>query len=461
MKLHYKQTAIPLLLTSLFALTLTACDSAQDTTTSGKSTTLRQGPATGILTDAAIEGVSYSASSGASGITDAAGLFKFNYGDHVEFRIGQLNLGEVPGAALITPIELAAGHANKLQNLLILFQSLDADNDPGNGITIPQAAAAALDTSIDLKIAPEDFVNAPALLAAREAADIPGDIRTAEQANAHFLSQAVNLLGNHLWANYDDSGASFFRMSTDGSGEYLHGITTADDVCDANRSCGSKVVFTAGVEYGVAEATEVDERGFKLASTTEVDTNLQSGLSHPRPSWRIHTDGDELIMSDIVVVQREREQASLFGELFHISKPIELSSDDEVAETEVQETRYMKMDNNPSDIVGAWAESRDTIKTPTLLFFANNRYMLVDPTGTAGQSAPAACAKPGVEFATYAYDTASSALKLSTFIYNTSGCAGLSEHTGQALTFEIDTDGQSATLSREGRALFTLYRISI
>src|SRR5690606_6198079 len=106
MKLHYKQTAIPLLLTSMLALTLTACDSEQETT-SKKSTTLRQGPATGILTDAAIEGVSYSASSGASGITDAAGLFKFNYGDRVGFRIGQLNLGEVPGAALVTPIELA------------------------------------------------------------------------------------------------------------------------------------------------------------------------------------------------------------------------------------------------------------------------------------------------------------------------------------------------------------------
>jgi hypothetical protein len=460
MKLINKHTTIQLLLSGLFTLSLTACDSQLETT-SKSSTTPKEGPGTGILANAAIEGVSYAASSGASGITNASGHFNFNYGDRVKFRIGQLNLGEVPGAALVTPIELASGNRNKLQNLLILFQSLDADNDPKNGISIPKAAATALDASLNLEADPEAFVNSPMLNAAREAADIPGSIKTADEANAHFLSQAVNLLGNHLWANYDDTKASFFHMSTDGSGEYLHGVATPDDYCDANRSCGSKLVFTAGVEYGVAKATEYDERGFKLATTTEIDTNIQAGLSHPRPSWRIYTNGDELILSDIVTVQREREQASLFGELFHISKPIELSSDDEVAETEIQETRYAKMDNNPSGILGAWAENKDSVNTMTLLFFANNRYMLVDPVGSVTQPAQSSCAKPGIEFATYSYDTASSTLNFSNFTYNTSGCAGLSEQVGQPITFNIEADGQSATLSRKGLAPITLYRISI
>lgn len=455
----YKQTTLRLLITSIFAMSLAACDNEQETKTSSKSATLPQGPGTGILTDAAIEGVSYSASSGASGTTDAAGRYKFNYGDRIEFRLGQLNLGEVPAAALTTPIELASGNQNKLQNLLILFQSLDADNNPENGISIPQAAAAALDASLNLKADSETFINSPVLTAAREAAGISGSIKTAEEANTHFLSRAVSLLGNHLWVNHDDASISFFRMSTDGSGTYLHGEITPDDVCDANRSCGSKLVFTAGVEYGSAKATEYDERGFKLTSTPEIDTNLQSGLSHPRASWRIRTNGDELIISDIVVVQREREQASLFGELFHISKPIELSSDDEVAETEVKETYYAKMDNS-SGIIGAWAASKDSIKTPTLLFFANKRYMLVDPVGSLGQSASSACAKPGVELATYSFDTASDTLKLSSFTYNTSGCAGLSDHAGQSITFKINANGQSATLSGEGLAPITLYRIS-
>lgn len=459
MKIVNKKTTIQLLITSLFALNLTACDSQQETIVDKKQVVKLQGPATGVLTDSAVEGVSYAAASGASGITDATGLYKFNHGDSVEFRIGKLNLGKINATGLTTAIELAAGDQNKLLNLLILFQSLDADNDPNNGISIPLAAADALDASLDLKTDPANFSNSPALAAAREAASIPGSIKTADEANTHFLSQAVNLLGSHLWVNQDDTSLNFFRFSTDGSGEYLHGIATPDDSCDANRSCGSKLVFTAGVEYGTAKAIEYDERGFKLVSTTEVDTDLQSGLSHPRPKWRIYTDGNELIISDIVIVQRERKQASLFGELFHISEPLQLSSDDEVAETTVQEIRYPRM-NNSESIVGAWTANKDSIKSPVFLFFPDNRYMLVDPTGNATQSTPAACAKPGVELATYSFDPASSTLKLSSFTYNTAGCAGLSGHDGKPITFKIDGNAQNATLSGNGLAPISLQRIS-
>ncbi|HNR09840.1 MULTISPECIES: adhesin [unclassified Nitrosomonas] len=459
MKTDNKQTTIQLLITSLFALTLTACDSQQEATSNKKPVAQAQGPATGILADSAVEGVSYSASSGASGMTDVTGLYKFNHGDSIEFHIGKLNLGKIPGTGLTTPIELAAGDRNKLLNLLVLFQSLDADNNLANGISIPKTAADALDASLDLKADPGTFPSSPALATAREAAGIAGSIKTADEANAHFLSQAVNLLGGHLWVNQDDTSLNFFRFSTDGSGEYLHGIATPDDSCDANRACGSKLVFTAGVEYGTAKATEYDERGFKLVSTPEVDTDLQSGLSHPRPNWRVYTNGNELIISDIVIVQREREQASLFGELFHISKPIELSSDDEVAETTVQEIRYHKMDNSQS-IVGAWTMDKDSIKSPVFLFFPDNRYMLVDPVGSATQSTPAACAKPGVELATYAFDAASGTLKLSSFTYNTAGCAGLSEYSGKPITFKIDTGAQNATLSGERLAPITLQRLS-
>lgn len=460
MKTNNKLTTIQLLVTSLFALSLTACDSEQEVKKDNSKPAIRaQGPATGILADSAVEGVSYSASSGASGITDATGLYKFSHGDSIDFRIGKLNLAKITGTGLTTPIELAADNQNKLLNLLILFQSLDADNDPANGISIPQAAADALDASLDLTADPASFPSSPALTAAREAAGIPGNAKTAEEANAHFLSQAINLLGSHLWVNQDDTSLNFFRFSTDGSGQYLHGIATPDDSCDANRACGSKLVFTAGVEYGTAKATEYDKRGFKIASTPEVDTDLQSGLSHPRPNWRIYTNGDELIISDIVIVQREKEQASLFGELFHITEPIKLSSDDEVAETTVQETHYRKMDNSQG-IVGAWTANRDSVKSPVFLFFPDNRYMLVDPVGSATQASPAACAKPGVELASYTFDAASGSLKLSSFTYNTAGCAGLSKLDGKQISFKIDANAQSATLSSDGLAPVTLQRIS-
>lgn len=459
MKTNNKQTTLQVLITSMFVLSLAACDSQQETATVKKTVALPQGPTTGILADSAVEGVSYSASSGASGTTDATGLYNYTYGDTIEFSLGKLNLGKIAGTGLTTPIELAAGNQNKLLNLLVLFQSLDADDNLKNGISIPSAAAEALNASLDLTVDPATFATSPVLAAAREAANIPGSIKTTDEANAHFLSQAVNLVSNNLWINEDEDTIRFFRFANDGSGEYLNGVVTPDDSCDANRACGAKLVFTAGVEYGTTKATEYDDRGFKLASTPEIDTNIQSGLSHPRPKWRIYTNGDELIISDIVIVQREREQPGLFDELFHITKPLELSSDDEVAETTVQETRYRKMDNSQG-IVGAWAVDQNTVKSPVFLFFPNNRYMLIDPVGSAGQSAPSECAKPGVEFATYAFDAGNNTLKLSSFTYNTTGCAGLSEHVDKPVTFKIDADAQSATLSGKGLASVTLHRIS-
>src|SRR5690606_31404843 len=114
-----------------------------------------QGPTTGILVDSAIEGVTYSASSGASGVTDATGLYNYTHGDSIEFSLGKLNLGKIPGAGITTPIELSAGNQNKLSNLMILFQSLDADNNPTNGISIPQAAIDVLDDSLDLTTDPD------------------------------------------------------------------------------------------------------------------------------------------------------------------------------------------------------------------------------------------------------------------------------------------------------------------
>lgn len=459
MKTNNKQTTLQVLITSMFVLSLAACDSQQETATAKKTVARSQGPTTGILADSAVEGVSYSASSGASGTTDATGLYNYTHGDTIEFSLGKLNLGKIAGTGLTTPIELAAGNQNKLLNLLVLFQSLDADDNLKNGISIPSAAAEALNASLDLTVDPATFATSPVLAAAREAANIPGSIKTTDEANAHFLSQAVNLVSNNLWINEDEDTIRFFRFANDGSGEYLNGVVTPDDSCDANRACGAKLVFTAGVEYGTTKATEYDDRGFKLASTPEIDTNIQSGLSHPRPKWRIYTNGDELIISDIVIVQREREQPGLFDELFHITKPLELSSDDEVAETTVQETRYRKMDNSQG-IVGAWAVDQNTVKSPVFLFFPNNRYMLIDPVGSAGQSAPSECAKPGVEFATYAFDAGNNTLKLSSFTYNTTGCAGLSEHVDKPVTFKIDADAQSATLSGDGLASVTLHRIS-
>ncbi len=451
----------------VLAMSLFACgDGSGPSPSSGSNSggggkTQKKGPATGRLLDAAVSGVAYASSSSATGATDENGTFKYNHGDTVEFKLGSLLLGKVPGAAIVTPMELAGDNDHRLRNILVLFQSLDADGNPENGISIPANAASALSTSINLDSAPAAFVASPELQKAREAAGISGPAKTPVQATRHFLSQGMAMLGNQIWVKQDDGIASVVRITPggpDGAGEYLQGEATPDDSCDTNRVCGGSLVSKAGVEYGAAHLSGVNNRGFKFAAKPELDTNLHAGLSHPRPNWRIRSDGDNLITSDIFTVQRKREQKSLFGELFHIAGTLEISSSKEPIQTEVKESRFSPMENDPKGIIGAWAADPAAMKTPIYLFFSNGKYMMVDPIGDAKRPDHESCGDPGVEFASYTYDPGGKALSIKGYTYDTNGCAGFSENS--AVAFNISADGNTATVDAQKKTALTLYRVS-
>jgi len=458
------------LISTVAMVGLTACDSGTEqasTATSSDSssaTTARSmptGPATGILVDSPVSGITYAASSGKSGITNDKGNFNFNHGDKIEFKLGDLTLGNISGSQIVTPIELAGDNANKAQNLLVLLQSLDSDGDATNGITISNETAAAVKSSINLDNNPDTFAESANLKSIMDASGISGNVKTTEEATTHFLSQSVALLSAQIWVSYNNQTASVLRVANDNSHEYLQGDARPDDSCDENRVCGGRTIFQAGVEYGVADAIGFDSRGFNLIGKPSVDTNLKAGLSNPGPTRRIRTDGFELINSDIVTVQRARAESSVFGELFHIAKPIELSDETEVAPTEVKETRYSKIDSDPSGIVGAWAYDTNTIKTQTLVFFPNGKFMVIDPTGTTQRADQAKCGKPGIEFSSYAYNKGASKLNLSSFTYNTNGCSGFSDlDNNTPIGFSINADGNTAKLDKPGEESVTLHRIS-
>lgn len=465
---QFKKNSWIHLLPAVFIVSLSACDSSGEknvdtspSTSSAVTTkkTMLTGPTTGILVDSPVSGVSYAASSGKNGVTNEKGEFNFNHGDKIEFKLGGLTLGNIQGSQIVTPIELAGDSDNKLQNLLILLQSLDSDSDLTNGISISNETAAAVKGTINLDSNPETFAESANLKSIMETSGIEGNVRTQEEARTHFLSQGVALLSAQIWVNYSNQTASVLRVAADSSGEYLHGEARPDDSCDENRVCGGKTVFQAGVEYGVANAADFDNRGFKLVGTPNVDTNLKAGLSNPGPTRRVRTDGYELINSDIVTVQREREKTSVFGELFHIAKPIQLSNENEVAEKEVKETRYSKIDNDANGIVGAWAYDSDAINTQTLVFFPNGKFMMVDPNGATQREDQAKCSKPGIEFASYSYDKGTGKLNLSSYTYNTNGCAGFSDVDG-SIGFSINADGNTAKLDKQGEESVTVYRVS-
>ena len=441
------------LVPAVFLLALAACDGGEKR--GGNSAAKPEsGPTTGILTDAAVAGVGYVSSSGAAGTTDERGSYKYSHGDTVEFRLGSMILGKVKGAPIVTPIELAGDNGNRLKNILVLLQSLDVDGNPENGISIPAGAAAAVSAAINLDSDFAGFGSSAELQKARDAGGITGPARAVEQADAHFLSQGISLLSTDIWVSYDDTMAIAIRASTAGTGEYLQGEATPDDSCDVNRVCGSKLVSKAGVEYGAARMSEFDTRGFKFAGEPVIDTNLQAGLSHLRPNWRIRIDGSGLIATDIVAAPSELKPAT---SAFNPGALIKTTAE-EPTKTMVKEIRYPKMENDPKGIVGAWAVDTSTIKTQTYLFFSNGKFLMVDPIGDPERPGYTSCGGPGVEFASYSYDSGSGALKVKGFTYDSNGCAGFSAN--EATSFKLGAEGTTAIMETAGAAPLTLHRIS-
>lgn len=475
MKSNHKIRKTPLaLISAALVIGLTACgDDVSLSNISGISNSSTDnfdmavlaapsGAATGVL-GTKVAGVSYSASSGKSGVTDEDGTFEFNHGDTIEFKLGSLDLGKVPASPVVTPITLAGGNENKLQNILILFQSLDSDGNPSNGISITTETAEAINKSINLTGDPDKFAKSAKLQEIIENSDINGVVKTVKQANTRFLSQSTAMFGGNVWVRYNDRVASMVRIASDGSGEYLQGQASPDDSCNIKRVCTGRTVFRAGVEYGIISAPTVNASGFTLNGQTTVDTNLKAGFSDPDVATRITSDGYELVLSDIVHIQLERESKGIFSEIFHIggaSSTVSARSDVE-PETEVVDRRFKSVENDPSGIVGAWAFDNDTLNTRTLMFLPEGKFFLVDPTGDTQLESQADCAQPGVEFANYTYNKGSNQLSISGFTYNTDGCVGLSSlESNAAHKFTISSDGDTAELEKQGEETVTVYRIS-
>ena len=156
---------------------------------------------TGVLVDSPVSGVSWLTLGGGSGITTDLGEFVYvqptagTFVETVTFSIGDIVLGTVPVAPYITVVELTSSFAptdRAATNQLIFLQSIDADQDPANGITITGATrSAAVGQSLDFD-AP-DFATQ---VAAVVAAIAPGNaLVSAEAALDHFYTTYAALGG--------------------------------------------------------------------------------------------------------------------------------------------------------------------------------------------------------------------------------------------------------------------------
>lgn len=97
----------------------------------------------GLFQDVEVKGMGYLTAS-LSGQTDQYGAYAYAPGEDITFSIGGVTLGTVAGAPGITPLDFGAASTN----IARFIQSLDADNDPTNGIDLTAAGIALAGTMI-------------------------------------------------------------------------------------------------------------------------------------------------------------------------------------------------------------------------------------------------------------------------------------------------------------------------
>lgn len=436
-----------LVCTASVALLISACGGGD---TSAPAPVI--GSSTGILTDAAVQGVSYLTSSGVTGVTGANGEYKFNPGDTVAFTLGGLTLGNVTATGIISPIQLSGGDSTKLNNLLVLLQSLDADGIPSNGITIAPTAAAAVSTAVNLSQETNTFASSgnTGLVSAMTAGGITRSVTSVASATDHFVTQGLALLSSNVIVFYDTDFAGMVRILPNGS--YLQGQANRDDYIGAQGDINQRIIGTAGSELGTITVSGFSSSGFQISATVTNDNNLEAGFSHPVAcdSQGFLPNGEGFLMNVAGLCQGEP-----VGE------------------------RLDKAPNNNASLVGVWAlGDANSANVQHFVFLPNGKYLMVDPLG---DTEPNSCGAAGVEFGNYAWNPTTGALTVSNITYDTNSCAGLHDlagtrrlgANGEAITtgsttvagsfsgtVVLSTNGQTATVTPTGEAVETLYRVS-
>ncbi len=132
-------------------LSLSACGGSED----GGGTSVESLVKTGIFTDSAVQGLRYRTDT-QSGTTTADGEFTFIEGESISFSIGELTLGSLNADTIITPLDLVGTDDINNQaaiNVARLLQTLDADSDPTNGITITEEIHQAITETLTIDFA--------------------------------------------------------------------------------------------------------------------------------------------------------------------------------------------------------------------------------------------------------------------------------------------------------------------
>jgi hypothetical protein len=134
-----KRSLITVALVAVLTLGLMGCGSGDEGVTSPGT------PATmGVFLDAEVEGLTYQSGDNPPAVTDENGTFEYTPGEPLSFSVGGVELGTLTdGAVVCTPNDFIVP-----ENIARFLQSLDADNDPTNGIDVSAASAALVGQTV-------------------------------------------------------------------------------------------------------------------------------------------------------------------------------------------------------------------------------------------------------------------------------------------------------------------------
>ena len=206
-------SSIKLLVVTLALAGLSACggggDGASSPSTTGGGTTMPT-MSTGVLTDDPMVGVPYSTPSNPNAVTGADGSFQFQTGEMVTFNIAGVEIS-VQASNRITPAVIAeslfpddeASRTNAVANIAVLFQTVDADGDPNNGVITLRENAAIEGVST------ENLVT----VCAQTPADFQQDLQTANAGNTTIRDDNAP----PTVANPDDALERFYRNELAGT----------------------------------------------------------------------------------------------------------------------------------------------------------------------------------------------------------------------------------------------------
>lgn len=179
-------------------------------------------PVEGVFKDANVSGLAFDSGS-QTGVTGVDGVFRYESGTPVTFRIGAVEFGSATGQPLMTPVNLVLPSniggplTQQIQNRLRFLQALDLDGNPANGIEISAAVRNAAQSWPQVDFTSDDIASAvlPLLADASAADGVTHSLPSAAAADAHFVPVARCAYSGLYRGTFAGSDSGVFAMSVD------------------------------------------------------------------------------------------------------------------------------------------------------------------------------------------------------------------------------------------------------